>query len=439
VSAPASPRRRWLPGGVWQSPAFVSVWGASVISTLGSSVTSLALPLLAALTLHATPWQMGLLVAAETAPILLFGLVTGVWVDRRAKRPVMIATDFGRAALLLAVPLLAWLGVLRIEHLLAIAFLVGTLGVLFEIASQSYLPAILTTEELTEGNARLQTGWGLAEAGGPGLAGWLTQIFSAPAAILVDAVSYAVSGFLLAGIRVTEPPAAHPEGVRPHFWQELKEGLQLVLRLPILRATAAATGVWNLFDGVRITVLVLFLTRTLGLEAGAIGIVFTAGAAGFLVGSLFPAWIARRMGLGPAILLGIVASVPGEALLSLAAGPPAIAAAMATAGSFLAGVTISIYDINQFSLRQAVTPLRLQGRVNATMRTIIRGALPLGALLGGALAELIGLRGAMLVALLGPPLAFLAIWFSPVRSLTRLPERVEDETPRAPLAAEARS
>lgn len=369
---------------------------------------------------------MGLLVAAESVPILLFGLVTGVWVDRRAKRPVMVAADIGRAALLLLVPLTAWLGVLRIELLLAIAFLVGTLSVFFEIASQSYLPVILPTEELTAGNARLHTGWGIAEVGGPGLAGWLTQVFSAPIAILVDGISYLVSAVFLVGIRVPEAALVTADGARPHFWRELMEGVRLVAGSPILRATAAATGIWNLFDGARWAVLVLFLTRTLGLEAGTVGVIFTVGAVGFLLGSLLPERVARRVGLGRAILLGIVFAVPSELLTSLATGPPATAAAIASTGFFLTGLTIPIYDVNQFSLRQAVTPLRLQGRVSATMRTLIRGLVPVGALLGGILAEQIGLRGVMIAAALGGPLAFVAIWFSPVRTLLAPPDRLDE-------------
>jgi MFS family permease len=195
---------------------------------------------------------------------------------------------------------------------------------------------------------------------------------------------------------------------------------------PILRATAAATGLWNLFDGARIAVMILFLTRIAGLQAGAVGVMFTLGAVGFLIGSLLPERMARRFGLGRAILLGIVLTVPSELLVAFASGPPTVAAAIAGAGFFLTGLTIPTYDVNQFSLRQAVTPLRLQGRVNATMRTLIRGLVPLGALLGGLLAERIGLREVMIVSALGGPVAFLAIWFSPVRSLLALPPRQEE-------------
>lgn len=369
---------------------------------------------------------MGLLVAAENAPILLLGLPAGVWVDRRAKRPLMIAADVGRAGLLLLVPLAAWAGVLRFELLLSIAFLVGALTVIFEVASQSYLPVILSSHQLIEGNARLHTGYGAAELGGPGLAGWLTQAFSAPIAILVDGVSYVASALFLLGIRAPEPPPARAvDAAPPHFGRELMEGLRLVWGNPILRATAIATGAWNLFDGARWAVLILFLTRTLALDAAVIGVIFSLGAVGYLIGSLFPERIARRLGLGKAILLGIVLAVPSELLTALATGPPLMAAAIVGAGFFLTDVTIPTYDVNQFSLRQAVTPLRLQGRVSATMRTLIRGLVPVGAVLGGVLAERIGLRGVMIASALGGPVAFVAIWLSPVRALRTAPDRLE--------------
>jgi predicted MFS family arabinose efflux permease len=410
--------------GVWQSADFTRLWSASVISAFGSSVTRLAMPLLAATTLHATPAQMGLLVASESLPILLLGLLAGTWLDRRTKRPVMIVTDLVRGVLLLALPVAWYLGVLRIELLIAIAFLVGCLSVFFDIASQSLLPMILRDERLAEGNARLFTGWSIAEIAGPGVAGWLVQAITAPFAILVDAVSYLVSAVMLFGMRPREHETPHADdAVRPHFLRELLEGLHLVIRDPVLRATALATGLWNLFDGARWAVLILFMTRTLGLDPSIIGVVFMASSVGYLIGSLLPQRVAQRLGLGHAILLGIVLAVPSELLTAVAGGPPLQAAAMAVAGFFLAGVAIPIYDINQFSVRQAVIPLPMQGRGNATMRTIIRGSVPLGAVVGGLLAERIGLRGVMVFAALGGVAAFLAIWFSPVRTMQTLPTR----------------
>jgi MFS family permease len=410
--------------GVWQSADFTRLWGATVVSAFGSSITRLAVPLLAATTLHATPAQMGLLVASESLPILLLGLLAGTWLDRRTKRPVMIATDLGRGLLLLALPVAWAMGVLRVELLIAVAFLVGCMSVFFDIASQSLLPIILRDERLAEGNARLFTGWSIAEIAGPGAAGWLVQAITAPFAILVDAISYIASSVLLFGMHPREQDAIQDGGAaRSHFLRELLEGLQLVVRDPVLRATGLATGLWNLFDGARWAVLILFLTRLLGLDPTIIGVVFMASSVGYLIGSLLPQRVARRIGLGNAILLGVALAVPSELLTSLADGPPLQATVMALAGFFLAGVATPIYDINQYSLRQAVIPLPMQGRGHATMRTIIRGAVPLGAVIGGLLAERIGLRGVMVFAAIGGVAAFLAIWFSPVRMMQTLPVR----------------
>ncbi len=410
--------------GVWQSADYSRLWSASVVSLFGSAITRLAVPLLAATTLHATPAQMGLLVASESLPILLLGLLAGTWLDRRTKRPVMIVTDLVRGVLLLTVPLAWYLGVLRIELLIAVAFLIGCLSVFFDIASQSLLPMILRDERLAEGNARLFTGWSIAEIAGPGVAGWLVQVITAPFAILADAVSYFASAVLLFGMRPNEQETLQGEdAARPHFARELLDGLHLVLRDPVLRATALATGLWNLFDGARWAVLILYLTRTLGLDASIIGVVFMVSSVGYLIGSLLPQRVARRLGLGHAILLGIVLAIPSELVTALASGSSLQATAMAMTGFFLAGVAIPIYDVNQFSVRQAVIPLTMQGRGNATMRTIIRGSVPLGAVVGGLLAERIGLRGVMVFAALGGVAAFLAIWFSPVRTMQTLPTR----------------
>lgn len=409
--------------GVWQSADFTRLWGASVVSAFGSAITRLAVPLVAATTLHASPAQMGLLVASENLPILLLGLLAGTWLDRRSKRPVMIATDLVRGALLLAIPVAWWLGALRVELLIAIAFLVGALNVFFDIASQSLLPVILRDQRLAEGNARLFTGWSIAEIAGPGVAGWLVQVITAPFAIVADAISYLLSAAVLLGIKSAEPVAPRAGAAAPSFGQELLDGLRLVMGDPVLRATALATGLWNIFDGARWAVLILFLTRTLGLDATIVGLVFMASSLGYLIGSLLPQRVAQRIGLGPAILLGIVLAVPSELLTAVAGGPPLQATAMVVAGFFLGGIVIPVYDINQFSLRQAVIPLHMQGRGNATMRTIIRGAVPLGAVLGGLLAERSGLRGVMIFASFGGLAAFLAIWFSPVRAMQALPAR----------------
>lgn len=421
MSVPAPRHGRWRFSDIWRAPGFAYFWGAGVFSGLGGTVTSLSLPLLAAIRLDATPIQMGFLTASETTPLLLFGLATGVWVDRRRKRPVIMATHIGRALLLLTAPIALWLGILRLEALMLIGFLIGALTVVFHITWASYLPAIVAPDLLTAGNARLQVGQGIAEM----IAGWMARFVSAPMAIAFDSLFYGCAAVLVSRIRPGEPrPMDAPAGTQGRFWQELRESLRFVAGTPILRTTAAATGLWLLVDGARGALLVVFMVRTLGLSAAAVGLVFSCGAAGNLVGAFPLEKIAGRIGVGYAILLGLAATFPAELLMVMAGGPPVLATMMACASRFLSGVTFSIYEINQFSLRQAVTPLRLQGRINATMRTIIRGAIPLSALGSGLLAERIGLHATIVVSLLGIPATFLVIWFSPVRGLATVPARV---------------
>ena len=419
------PLVRFRRAGLWRHPSFLRLWAAHSVSQIGTSITALALPLIAALTLGATPFQVGLLAAAETAPLLLVGLLAGVWVDRRPRRPVMVAADLGRAGLLLLIPLAAWLDLLRIELLYAIALLVGTLTVFFDVAAQSFAATVLDRSQLVEGTSKLHTSYAVAEIAGPGLAGGLVQAVGAPAAVLADAASFVASARLLGRI---DAPEARPEPVahRGSVWREMGEGVRAVAVVPILRTLAASTGIWNLFDNARRAMLVLFMARELGLRLGTIGVVFAIGSVGFLLGTLLPAPAARRFGVGRAIAAGIVGAAPGGLLVAVAGGPPIVAGALVAVGIFVEGVAAPVYDVNQFSLRQAVTPDRLRGRVNAGLRVLIRGTVPLGALLGGALAELAGLRAAVLIGALGPVAALALVWRSPVRALREPPAPVEE-------------
>jgi MFS family permease len=409
---------------VLRNRAFARLLAAHVVSQVGSGVTMLALPLIAAVTLGASPLQVGLLAAAETIPLLALGLLAGVWADRVRRRPLMVAADQGRFALLLLIPLAAWQGWLSYWLLVGVMLAVGSLSVLFDIASQSYTATLLRGEDLLRGNSLLHTSYSIGEILGPGLAGLLIGLVRAPMAILADALSFLIGGMLLASIRAPEPPVARSaRSIRA----DLVEGIREVARTPVLRALGISTGVWNLFDNARLAMLVLFMTQDLGLGAAAVGVVYSVSSVGWLIGTLLPGPAARRFGLGRAILVGAAAVAPGGVLIALAGGSPLRAAVMVGAGFFIEGLAGSVYDVNQYSLRQAITPLRLQGRVAAVLRVLIRGTVPLGALLGGALASAIGLRGTMWVALLGPPIALAVVWFSPVRGLREMPEREEDE------------
>jgi Na+/melibiose symporter-like transporter len=402
-------------GGLWRDADFRNLWGAQTVSLLGSQVTALALPLTAALALEATPAQMGLLCAAGAAPALLLGLFVGVWVDRRRRRPIMIAADLGRAALLLLVPAAALLGVLRIELLYIVALLAGALSLLFEVAYRAFVPALLAREQLVDANGKLELSRSAAEIGGPGLAGGLIGLAGAPLAIAADAVSFLGSALLLMRLRAPEPAPASRDhrGIR----EEIGEGLRVIAGSPPLRVLAGCTGVAVLFSSLLEAVFVLYLTRALGLAPGLVGLIFASGNVGFLAGALLGERAARRVGVGPAIAGGLLLTGLGDLLVPLAGGPPAVVVLLLLAAQFLFGCGLTIYNINQVSLRQALTPDHLQGRVSATFSLVFWSGVPLGALAGGALGELIGLRGALLLAAAGELGAALWLWRSPLRAL----------------------
>jgi MFS family permease len=393
---------------------FVRLWAGQTVSLFGSQVTTLALPLLAALTLGASPGQLGLLVAAGAAPDLLVSLVAGVWVDRLRRRPLLIAADFGRAALLLAIPLAAFAGALHFWLLVAVAFGNGLLTTLFGIAYLSYVPALVPREALVEANGRLQVSSSAADVAGPGLAGTLVQVITAPVAILLDACSYLVSGLLIWRIRAAEPP---PAAARAGIWREIGAGLRAVGASPLLRALAGTTCTFNFFDSFLTAVYILFLTRNLGLGPVAVGAVFAVGGVGGLVGAAVAAPVARRVGVGRTLAATIFVAALGELAIALAGGPRLLALSLVIAAEATVQCAAAIFGVTGVSLRQATTPDHLRGRVNATLRTLRTGLVPLGALLGGAIGTTYGLRPTMLIAGLGTLLAVLWVLCSPVRTM----------------------
>ena len=402
--------------GLWRHPEFLRFWAAQSISQVGTQVTVLALPLVAALSLDASPFAVGLLAAMETAPFLLVGLFAGVWVDRRRRRPLLIAADLGRAALLLTIPVAAFLGALRMELLYAVAFFGGVLTLFFDVAFVSYLPALVRRDELVDGNSKLQASASGAQVVGPGLAGTLIGLVGAPGALVVDAVSFLGSALLLARVRTPEPVPAPPVR-RPHVWREIGEGLRAVGRQPVLRALATCSATINLAVGVFFAVYVLYMTRDLGLSPGAIGLVFAVGGVGALIGALLADPARRRFGAGPTIIAAQSLFGLTGLLVPLAVLVPAIALPMVVASEFLQWLTVLIYDVNAVSLRQAITPDRLQGRVSATLRVLGWGMRPVGALVGGYLGGVIGLAWTLVVGELGMLVAVLWLVASPLPRL----------------------
>ena len=412
--------------GLWRHADFVKLWTGQTISLFGSQITFLALPLTAVLVLNATPAQMGFLTAAGALPSLLVGLFVGVWVDHYRRRPILIAADLGRAALLITIPIAAALGVLRIEYLYIVVLLVGTFGLFFDVAHRSFLPSLVKREQLIEGNSKLEMSRSVAEIVGPGVAGGLVQLVTAPIAIAVDAISFLMSALFL-GLMQTPEPTPRPSDQRQNVWGEIGEGLGLVSGNGLLRAIAGCIGTVNLFNSVLETVFVIYVTRELGIEPGFLGLIFAGGSVGFLIGTLLPGWVARRFGLGSGIIGGLLLVGLSDLLIPLVDESMAVVAitiALATA-QFFFGLGFVIFNTGQVSLRQAITPDRLQGRMNATLSFIAGAAVPLGGLLGGVLGETVGLRPTLLLAALGEILAALWLLFSPVRSLREQPALME--------------
>jgi MFS family permease len=404
---------------LWHHADFLKLWTGQSISQFGSQVTQFALPLTAAIALNASAWEMGILGAVEFAPFLVFGLFAGVWADRLPRRRILVAADLGRALVLGLIPLAALLGMLRIELLYAVGFLTGALTVFFDIAYQSYLPALVDRSRLVEGNAKLEITRSVAQVAGPGAGGVLVQILTAPVAIAVDAFTFLASAAVLASIRAEEPRSQ--SRARADVWSEIREGLAVLFGHPILRAIAGCTATSNLFGTVGSTVYVLFVTRELGMTPALLGIIVAVGSGGALIGALLANRLAGGFGLGPTII-GTAMLFPVGGLLVVVAGGSQLAVALILIAAHAAMTFCGpVYNVNQVSLRQAITPDRLQGRMNATMRFVVWGTIPIGALIGGFLGDAIGLRTTLLVGALGSGLSFLWVLLSPVRTLRTYP------------------
>jgi MFS family permease len=406
---------------LWRHPEFLKLWAAQAISAVGSQVTTLALPLTATLLLQASAIEMGLLHALNSVPSLLFGLAAGVCVDRLRRRPVVIAADVGRAVVLASIPLAWLLGVLRVEQLFLVALLASTLTVFFDVAHHSYLPTLVSDEQLADGNGKLEASRSLAMTAGPGLGGLLVQFLTAPMAILADALSYLVSAVLLVLIRADEPPPRRQKQAGGGFWSDLVEGLRAVANEPLLRSMAASLCLFNLFSSWVGAAYVLYVIGELEVAPAALGLIYAAGGVAFSVGALSAAAVARRFGVGPAIVWGAGISDAALLVVPLAGLWPAAAIPVLMLAQAVATLAGPVTAINQLSLRQALTADRLRGRVNATMRVIALGAGPLGAVAGGLLGEHFGLWPAVLVGAIGAQLGFVVLLLSPVRAIRDLP------------------
>jgi MFS family permease len=364
-------------------------------SQLGAQVSGVAIPLLAGLTLDASPLEFGLISASGTVAFALIGLPAGAWVDRWPRRPVLVASDVVRALLLASIPVAALLGILTIAQLVVVSLLSGFARVFFDVAYQSYLPAVVGKDGLLTGNSAMETVRATGQVAGPGLGGWLVALAGAANVVLIQAVTFAVSAGSLMAIRTREP-ALPARTDRPRLRAEIKEGLLFVARTPLLRATAITGTAGNFSFALASAVSFLFMLDTLALSSVAIGIVLALGSLTVIAGAAWTPRLARRFGSARIIWLSLAVTGPIALVSPLAhRGWLVVLLVIGTAAGEFGQI---IYAITNVSLRQRLCPDHLLGRVNATMRFLMMGLFPLGALLGGVLGELLGLRPTLVLA-----------------------------------------
>jgi MFS family permease len=435
VSTPASGSAP-AAGSLWRHRDFRQLWAAETVSQVGTHVTLLALPVLAVTILHATPLEMGVLTALETAAFLVIGLPAGAWVDRWRRKRVLVANDLIRAVALASLPV-AWVfDVLTLPQLFLVAAVTGTATVFFDVAYQSYLPTLVERSQIVDGNGKLETSRAVAQVAGPGITGVLLRILGAPLLIALDALSFLLSAAFLGRIR--HPDSAPARAGRRKLRTEIAEGLSFVVRHPLLRRIVACTGTSNFFSSMINALLVLFAIRTLGLSESTLGLVFSAGAVGGLVGAATAAPFARWVGEGRAIpLASMVCAVFWTLLPFAAVGAPVV---LLACGWFGVSWGVVAYNVVQVSFRQRLCPPALLGRMNASVRFIVFGTMPLGGLIGGVLGSWLGVLPTLWVAAAGGFLACLPVVLSPLMGMRDLPDEwegtdVPDRSPEDDVAA----
>jgi MFS family permease len=416
---------------LFHHPNFRKLWVGDTISQFGTQVSQLAIPLVAIIFLKASPFEVALLGAVQFLPFLLFTLPAGAWVDRLQRRPILISGDVGRALWLISIPITYELGVLTIAQLYIVGFAMGILTVFFDVSYQSYLPSLVEREQLVEGNAKLQASQSAAQILGPGFGGYLIGVLSAPVAVIVDAVSYLASALFVFTIRGTEAPIPTSDGPRGSrterlraFGGEIREGLTFVLGHPYLRVIAGSASSSNLFSNIATGIYLVYVVRVLQLDPLRIGLIFSLGSIGTFVGALVANRIAAKIGVGRAIVLSMALNGPSVFLIAIA--PVGAAEPFLIASAALGGFSGLIYNINQVSFRQAIVPERMQGRMNATMRFVAWGMIPIGSVISGILATLFGLSTTIWVGAILSFTPVLFLIFSPILSIKAMPISPED-------------
>jgi MFS family permease len=472
LAASTAPRR-----SLFQHPNYRKLWTAATVSLFGTQVSQLAIPFIAAVLLKASAGEVGLLTTIEFLPFLLFTLPAGVWVDRFPKKRILVLGDLGRAAMLVSIPIAYGLGGLTIWQLYIVGFVNGVMTVFFDVADQSYLPAILERDELIEGNSKLQISQSSAQILGQPFGGGIVALLSAPVAILIDAVSYVGSAALILSIRDRLGRTGGPSGVDPAtlataatattelatelatgptsegstaaeasaveraadegnpvtpgggMRQQIQDGLRFILGHEYLGNIAATTATSNLFGNIGMAIFPVYAYQVLLLTPQAVGTIGGLAGAGVLLGALIASRVQARLGIGRTIILTAASFGPLNLLLPLST--PETAFWFISVAFFFASITNVLYNISQVSLRQAITPEHFLGRMNATMRFLVWGTIPIGSLIGAGLSEVVGVRTTIWISAILGFLPVLPVLFSKVRSLQTIPSEDPDASPAA--------
>jgi len=405
---------------LWRDGNFLTLWSGQALAQLGSQVAELAIPVLAVLLLGASELEVGFLNAAGVAAFLVVGLPAGAWIDRMRKRRVMIWADAVRAVALGVVPLLWWAGLLEMWHLYAVALVVGVATVFFDVSYQSIIPSLVRPGQIAEANGKLQATYELANIGGPAVGGWLVGLVAAPFAILATVGTYVASFVALLLTRDHEEPRAADD--RGPILQEIAEGLRWVFGNRLLRRIVTTTAVFNLSSTLSFTLLPIFLLRELGLSPAAMGVIFSLGAIGGFAGAVATPHIVRRIGEARAIPVSAIAFSVVACLLPLAAALPSVAFPLLVAQGFVASFTVLLYNITQVTFRQRITPSRLLGRMNASIRFCVWGVMPIAALAAGVLGTWLGVVPTMWIGAVGQVVSALFVVIGPFWALRELPD-----------------
>ena len=422
VAEPTRPGRfsRHVPALLKENVPFRRFFAGQFVSLVGDQISLIALPLVGVLVLHAGPAQMGYLTTAALLPNLLFSLHAGAWVDRHGRRrQVMLATDLGRAALLLSIPIAYGLDLLTIGQLYVVGFLEGTLSVFFYVSYNVLFVALVPRERYVEGQSLLNGSRALSFVGGPSLGGLLVQALSAPVALVADAISFLLSAFSLSRIHPEEPPT------EPAEHGHLRAGASWIWRSPVIRPSLLASATINFFNFVFWALVILYANRYLDIQPGALGAVIAVASLGAVIGSVVTGRIGKRIGIGPTYALGCLVFPAPLVLVPLAGGPHWLVLVCLTVAEFFSGFGVMLLDISAGAIKAAVVPDRLRARVSGAFMLVNYGVRPLGALAGGLLGAEIGVRNTLWIATIGAVAGVLWLLPSPVMHLRELPETAE--------------